>query len=324
MKPILTILLLFFSSYLFAQNIIVNISDLPRSIAERLEGINNSIDQDNPEKFTHTVDGINVWVQNNKYGNKSYLKMDYQGASEKSYYAHFKKNDKEKGGVEIEDLTNDKTIGSFKIKSTKNTYYNSIAFSMDGKYLIAMGVDEENDGVVYSYAFDMETKKLVIDGRIVELERPPSTMLKVGGSGNYMFGSGYYNRLFMVNITTGEAITLPMVNNVNELNYLYPSINSNYVLAVKENSTYFFDTKSRTLIYSKKKDYKSPIESFFVNAEGTKTEKNISQKPLSGPGVGLVVFRKENLLMFYNIFLSKVNQAPQNLNQTSFQYYPIT
>lgn len=315
MKTTITLLILFSSSYLLSQDIQVNISDYPHSIAVPLEKIMSTIDSENPEKSTNEVNGLKLQVENNKSGNRSTLKVD----SDKSYRAQFKKNEQEKGAVIIEDLISGKNYGSFKIKSTKNSHYNSIAFSMDGKYLLAMGVE---DRTVYSYVFDMESKKLIVDGRIVELNNSPSTMLKVGGIGNYMFGSGYYNRLFMVDITTGEPITLPMFNDVNDLNYLYPSIDSDFVLAVKEDSTYFFDTKNNRLLYAKRNQGNSPIKSIYVNADGSKTEKRISGKSIKGPGIGIVVVG-ESIMVFdqdQNYFTTCLNdEEPEVLEYISFK-----
>ncbi len=326
MKTIITLLILFSTSYLFAQNIKIEIGDYPISLNEVMQQFESV-----KEGRIETKKGNTKYKVSQGGGSHGYFSTyeNGSGSSTTSLHMHYVKGDRDKGNVLIKDQKNkDKKVAGFKVKTNGSAYATGLAFSANGKYALALG--KEGDELLV-YRYNLETDKLEIKGETIDYDMPFERIYAVGVSndGKSVYFTDPFNRFMAIDIESRTGTTFFIKDyfskngrfDDNAAKYVFPSNSSNHVLIGSKKKQVLFDGKTGEALFIKSSDGSISTESFFVKADGRKMETDISGKTLSGPGIGVVI--AGNSLMVFdqdqNYFATGLSDDdPEVLSYVSF------
>ena len=316
MKRILLILLLFMTSFSFSQELTLKLSKYPLPLANVMQDFKGV----SSKELEVTVDN-NKYVTKQKGGSFGYLSKFSNGSTSKSLWLHgiYKSGDRDKGVIVMQER-GEKKYGSFKVKTSGSSRNTGLAFSTNGKYLVALGME---DDVLFAYQYNIATKKLEIKDLPIDMNKMPKNIYAVGsaGNGNYIYATDYDNGIIIIDLKSKKGKYNEATSKGRYYKYLFPSQISNHFLIANEDFYILCDGKTGQAVYSEDRTLGAFLpESFFVSAEG-KVQHKINDKNFKNKGVGLV--STENSLVVFDQDFNFFTLANKDSKVDIFDYLNI-
>lgn len=317
MKTIITLLILFSSSYNFSQDLKLEISPYPTSLNEIMSQFATV-----RKEHIETDEGNRRIKISQKGGSYGYLKIWNNGAVEKSLHMHYVKGDRDKGNILIKHSGNDKKYGGFKVKTAGSSGNTTLAFSADGRYAIGIGM-EDQDNLVYLSLFNIETRKLEVKEKPIKMDSNPRRLRMAGyaGAGNFVYTTDSYGWIQVMDIQSGTGKTYPIGEWVKNPKYLFASRVSNHFLVADDDKKVLVDANTGEPVYIEDGGGQSSVAfSIFVDTNG-KVSPDISGQSLNKSGIGLIGVK--NSVLVFDQDLNYYTLASEGADPVVLEYVTV-